>query len=109
MKSGAEEKGWLVEERPVVGLQVVLLKKTYVFPWSQLLYAEGTAEEIRAAFSTHDVIVKGSGLSLLLEDLAAQRVTCLKEPYRTEKFASGAGPRIVQLVVRKPDEAASTP
>jgi hypothetical protein len=102
--STSEDKGWLVAEHAVAGLQVVLLKKTYVFPWSQLIYAEGTGDEVRAAFATHDLVVRGSGLSLLLEDLAAQRVTQLKEPARTEKFTSGAGPRISELLVRKPDD-----
>jgi hypothetical protein len=41
-------------------LEVVLLKKTFVLPWSQFLFAEGGNEEIRLTFSTHDVVVMGS-------------------------------------------------
>jgi hypothetical protein len=102
--AAAEEKGWATDGQPAMGLQVILLKRTYVFPWSQLLYAEGTGEEVRVAFTTHDVIIKGHRLSLLLEDLAGQRVIQLREPSRSEKFASTVGPRIVEVAVRKPDE-----
>jgi hypothetical protein len=45
--SAGEQRGWMTEHHATPGLQVVLLKKTYVFPWSQFLYAEGTAEEVR--------------------------------------------------------------
>src|SRR3954447_7880032 len=86
----ADGRGWSTEHHATPGLQVVLLKKTYVFPWNQFLYAEGTAEEVRAAFTTHDVVIKGAGLGLLLEDLTAQRVTQLREPARTDKFAGGS-------------------
>ena len=103
--AAAEEKGWSVTDgHPAMGLQVILLKRTYVFPWSQLLYADGTGEEVKVAFTTHDVIIKGHRLSLLLEDLAGQRVIQLREPSRSEKFTATVGPRIVELAVRKPDE-----
>jgi hypothetical protein len=68
-----------------------------------LLYAEGTGEEVRVAFTTHDVIIRGHRLTLLLEDVAGQRVIQLREPSRSEKFTSTAGPRIVELAVRKPE------
>jgi hypothetical protein len=51
-------------------LEVVLLKRTYVFPWSQFLYAEGGNDEIRLTFSTHDVLVKGSNLDSLMASIA---------------------------------------
>ena len=54
------------------GLEIVLLKRTYVFPWSQFLYAEGGDDEIRAVFTTHDLIVRGTALTGLLGDLAGQ-------------------------------------
>ena len=63
---------------------MVLLKKTYVFPWSQFLYAEGTTEEVRMAFTTHDVLIKGALLGSLLDELTSQRVARLSEPARTE-------------------------
>ena len=72
-----------------------------MLPWAQFLYAEGTSEEVRAFFSTHDVVVKGSGLDPLLADFAFQQITVLKEPARADKFASSGGPRIRELEVRR--------
>jgi hypothetical protein len=83
------------------GLQVVLLKRIYSLPWSQFLYAEGTGEEVRAAFSTHDLVIKGSGLAPLLADFAAQQIAILREPARTDRFAASDGPRISVLEVRR--------
>ena len=69
-------------------------------PSIQFLYAEGDSAEIQAAFSTHDVVVRGCGLDRLLEDLAAQRVAALREPARTDRFLTGAEPvRIIELNV----------
>ena len=102
MASAGESKAWGVEtERRVYGLQVVMLKRAYVLPWSQFLYAEGTSEQVRAVFSTHDVVVKGTDLASLLSDFAAQQITVLKEPARADKFASVVGARILELEVRR--------
>ena len=100
--ASAGEKPWVVDRAGrVYGLQVMLLKRVYVLPWSQFLYAEGNSDEVRAVFSTHDVVVKGSGLDSLLSDLAAQQIVILKEPARTEKFTSTEGPRVLELEVRR--------
>src|SRR3954470_757478 len=100
--ASADERPWGVDTTSrVFGLQVILLKRVYVLPWSQFLYAEGTGEEVQAFFSTHDVIVQGSGLDSLLADFASQQITVLKEPARVDKFVSSAGPRIAQLQVRE--------
>src|SRR6266566_2844585 len=79
------------------GLEIVLLKRTYVLPWSQFLYAEGGDDEIRAVFSTHDVVIRGSALQGLLAELAAQRIARLQEPARTERFGDLNGPVVRQL------------
>jgi hypothetical protein len=100
MVSEGEIKASEIEtgQRPY-GLQVVKLKRIYVFPWTQFLYAEGSSEEVRAVFSTHDVVIKGSDLISLLSDLASQRITVLREPSRTDRFVSADGPRITELEV----------
>ena len=102
MVSAGEAKAWEVEtgHRPY-GLQVVKLKRIYVLPWTQFLYAVGTSEEVKAVFSTHDVVIKGSDLTSLLSDFAAQRITILKEPARTDRFACLDGPRITELEVHQ--------
>jgi hypothetical protein len=102
MMASADEKPWRVDTTSrVYGLQVILLKRVYVLPWSQFLYAEGSSEEVQAFFSTHDVMVQGSGLDALLADFASQQITVLKEPVRVDKFVSSAGPRIAELQVRR--------
>ena len=87
------------------GLEIVLLKRTYVFPWSQFLYAEGGDDEIRAVFTTHDVIVRGATLTGLLAELAGQRIARLQEPARTDRFEESSGPIVRQLIVERVQEA----
>jgi hypothetical protein len=97
-----ESKGWAVEpEQRIYGLQIVKLKQVYVLPWAQFLYAEGTSEEVRAVFSTHDLVVKGSDLTRLLSDFACQRITILKEPARTDRFTNIDGPHITDVEVNR--------
>src|SRR5215467_11893058 len=88
------------EERPA-GLQVVLLKRTYVLPWTQFLYAEGGEDEIHLVFATHDVLVRGAGLQVLLADVAAHRLVGLNEPLRAERFTTRIGMCVRELVVTK--------
>jgi hypothetical protein len=72
-------------------------------PWSQFLYAEGGEDEIRLVFVAHDVVVRGSGLSVLLADLAAQRVAAMGEPSRTQRFSIVGGRFIREIIVQKID------
>ena len=87
------------------GLEIVLLKRTFVFPWSQFLYAEGGEVEIRAVFSTHDVVIRGAALTGLLAELAGQRIARLQEPTRTDRFEESSGPMVRQLIVERVQEA----
>jgi len=74
MMASAGEKPWVVDRvGQVYGLQVILLKRVYVLPWAQFLYAEGNSEEVRVVLSAHDVVVKGSGLDSLLLILQLSR------------------------------------
>lgn len=84
-------------------LEVVLLKKTFVLPWSQFLFAEGGNEEIRLTFSTHDVVVTGSRLEKLLEDLSARKLNRLEEPGRSDRFGLTIGQQISSILVQKVD------
>jgi len=86
------------------GLEIVLLKRTYVLPWSQFLYAEGGDDEIRAVFTTPDLIVRGTALTGLLADLAGQRIARLQEPARTDRFDEPSGPVVRQLIVERVQE-----
>ena len=83
------------------GLQIRLIKRTYVFPWSQFLFAEGDADEIRIAFSTHDIVVSGRNLNDLLRDISAQRISLMKESVRAELFTAFPEPQITKIFVKK--------
>jgi hypothetical protein len=87
--SADSRKSWIVnlEERPAA-LEITLLKRTYVLPWGQFLYAEGGNDEVRAVFAVHDVIIRGSGLDELLADMATQRIAVIHEPSRTDRFSN---------------------
>jgi hypothetical protein len=87
-----------------LALEVVLLKRTYVLPWSQFLYAEGDNDEIRLTFSTHDVLVKGCNLDSLVAVLAANGIARLQEPARSERMLAGSGPFIREISVVKIDQ-----
>ena len=100
--SADSRKGWSVNmEDRSTALEITLLKRTYVLPWNQFLYAEGGDDEVRAVFATHDVIIKGAGLMALLADLAAQNVTVVEEPSRPDRFQTGAERLIREVIVQK--------
>src|SRR2546425_588236 len=62
MTSAGETKPWITNlDGRVLGLEVILLKQVIVLPWNQFLYAEGGDDEVRAVFTTHDVVAKGCG------------------------------------------------
>lgn len=98
--ASAGEQGWLVAEHGrTTGLLVRLRQRSYVLPWSLFLFAEGTEAQVRAVFHTHVITLEGAGLSSLLSDLAAQRVTELLEPDRAAKFSRGTGPCLTALSI----------
>ena len=87
-----------------LALEIILLKRTYILPWSQFLYAEGGNDEARLTFSTHDVLVKGSNLDMLMAALAANGIARLEEPTRRDRILAGIGPFIREISVMKIDE-----
>ena len=93
---------WVVSlTDPSPALEIALLKQTVILSWSQFVFAEGGSDEVRIAFATHDVIVKGAGLEVLLPAIAAHRVVSLRESVRSERFSGQAGRFISEIVVRK--------
>jgi hypothetical protein len=87
-----------------LALQIILLRRTYVLPWSQFLYAEGGKDEVRLAFATHDVLVKGSNLNQLMANLAAHGLTRIQEPIRPDRFPNTDGPVIREIAVEKVEQ-----
>jgi hypothetical protein len=72
-----------------------------ILSWNQFVYAEGSNDEMRIAFASHDVVVRGTGLDPLLRAIAANRVALIRETVRSESFPSLAGGFIREIVVRK--------
>jgi hypothetical protein len=97
-------KVWKTRQEKPATLEIILLKRTYVLPWVQFLYADGDNDEVRIAFPTHEVTVKGVGLQALLADLAAQRIAQLHEPSRPDQFENGASPLIREVTVTAIEE-----
>ena len=82
-------------------LEIVLLRQTVIISWNQFVYAEGGDGEVRIAFASHDVVVKGAGLGPLLPAIAAHRVALIHESVRSERFPSPSVRFIREIVVRK--------
>ncbi len=82
-------------------LEIVLLRQTVIISWNQFVYAEGGDDEVRIAYASHDVIVKGAGLDPLLRAIAANRVLLIRESDRSERFPDPGGRSVREIVVRK--------
>jgi len=93
---------WVVSlTDPSPALEIALLKQTVILSWNQFVYAEGGDDELRIAFASHDVVVKGGGLQILLPAIAAHRVVSIRESLRSERFSGQAVRFISEIVVRK--------
>jgi hypothetical protein len=93
---------WVISAgNPTATLEIVLQKQTVVLSWHQFVYAEGDSEQVRMAFASHDVVISGAGLDLLLPAIAAHRVVSLRASVRSERFSGQAGRFISEIVVRK--------
>ena len=103
--SADKQRGWrLSREQNVLALEIVLLERTYILPWSQFLYAEGGDDQVRLVFATHDVIAKGAGLGALLSEMTTQRLTGLDEPSRADRIVHRDGEGIRELSVHRVGE-----
>jgi hypothetical protein len=86
---------------PVATLEIVLQKQTVVLSWHQFVYAEGDSEQVRMAFASHDVVINGAGLDLLLPAIATHRVVSLRASVRSERFSAQAVRFVSEIVVRR--------
>lgn len=98
-------RAWVTSQDsiPPTALEIVLLKRTVVLSWSQFVYAEGSEDEVRMAFASHDVILRGAGLGALLADVSAQRVISIRETARADRFSGDPARFIRDVEVRRID------
>jgi len=85
-------------------LEIVTLEQTVIVSWNQFVYAEGAEDEIRIAFTSHDIVVRGSGLDPLLHAIAAHRAVSIRQSMRAERFATNATRFISEIHMRKVEE-----
>ena len=102
--ASAGKASWVISnsEQPPA-LEIVLFKQTLILSWNQFVYAEGNSNELRISFASHDVIVKGAGLDVLLAPIACHRVASIRESVRSERFPGQAARFIREIVIRKID------
>jgi len=100
--AAVDKSPWVISatDQPLA-LEIVLLRQTLILSWNQFVYAEGGDDEVRIAFASHDIVVKGAGLGPLLRAIAAHRVAWICESVRSERFPSQAARFIREIVVRK--------
>ncbi len=100
--ASADKAPWVISASDLpVTLEILLPRQTVVLSWNQFVYAEGDSEDVRIAFASHDVVVKGAGLDPLLPAIAAHRVVSLRVSERSERFSGQAGRFIREIVVRR--------
>jgi hypothetical protein len=93
---------WVVSSGdPAATLEILLQTQTVILSWHQFVCGEGNGEELRIAFASHDVVIKGVGLDPLLPAIASHRVVSLRESLRSERFSGQAGRFIHEIVVRR--------
>jgi hypothetical protein len=100
--ASADSASWTINAtEPPATLEVVLAKQRLVLAWSQFVYAEGSGDQVRIAFASHDVMVKGAGLDPLLHAIASHRVASIREDARSGHFSGAAGRLIREISIRK--------
>lgn len=100
----ADNSQWTIAADSIVpALEVVSARQTVILSWKQFVYAEGADDEIRIAFASHDVIVRGCGLSPLLRAITGHQVLSIREPARSERFATPSAQCIREIQVRRID------
>jgi hypothetical protein len=82
-------------------LEVILPKETLILSWNQFVYAEGSDDEVRIAFASHDVIVRGTGLLPLLRAIPDHRITSIREVPRSELFVAPEMRIIREIQIRR--------
>ena len=99
-----DKSPWIINTgSQVSALEVVMAKQTLVLAWNQFVYAEGSDDEVRIAFASHDVIVKGAGLSPLLQAIPAHQLVSIREPARADHFSGMTARFISGIEVRRVD------
>ena len=97
-----DKSSWTITgESPVPALEVVLPNQTLILAWNQFVYAEGADDEVRMAFASHDVIVRGAGLLPLLHAIPGHQIVSIRQVTRVERFSSPEARFIREIQIRR--------
>jgi hypothetical protein len=97
-----DESPWTISADSMTPtLEVVMVKQTLVLAWNQFVYAEGSDDEVRIAFASHDVIVRGAGLSPLLRAIPGHHVASIRDIARNQRFSVSETRCIREIEVRR--------
>ena len=104
-KQANDKEPWIVDrEGWTPCLRICINQRWHVFPWSHFLYAEGNGDEVRVAFTTHDVTFKGDGLWSLLTRIQNQKLIAVELSPRADRFDSDGGPAVYDIIVKSVDD-----
>lgn len=94
----ASEDWQLVEDGgPKPSSLVVQLRRcAYVLPYFRFVYAEGDNSQVKIAFASHMITVRGHGLAALLAEFSTQRVVRVIQPTENEAKFGVRGPGSVK-------------
>ena len=98
----ADKSPWIIRTDSIPAtLEVILPKETLILSWNQFVYAQGGDDEVRIAFASHDVTVRGAGLSPLLPAIAGHHVASIRDVARNECFSLPETRFIREIEIRR--------
>ncbi len=50
----------------------------WAFPYAQILHTEGTDDSLTVTLTTHDIVIAGTGLRVLLDGIAQHRIAVVR-------------------------------
>ena len=53
-------------------------RTNWAFPYAQILHAEGKDESLTVTLTTHDIVIAGTGLRVLLDGIAQHRIAAIR-------------------------------
>jgi hypothetical protein len=95
---------WITSDQAgLMAVEIILHKRTVILQWSQFIYAEGSDDEVRLYFASHEILIRGAGLRALLTDAKTQHVSSIYEPARADHFPVPGARFIREIEVRRID------
>jgi hypothetical protein len=82
----------------------------WILPWHHFVFCihrdEGDRERLALTFVAHEIVLRGSNLGILVNEIANQRLDQLRAAPEKYRKSLGEGPFVDELQVRSLDEPA---